>query len=82
MERIDTHLQSVNESYFEHMWHALSFTVTLAYGAVCCLIHAFVPSLCETKGSAVVQRLHERMVVNRRKRDESAPTMEGSVGNN
>lgn len=65
MSRPKTHLYSVNESYFQHMQHALSFTLTMLYGAYCCLVHAFFPFLFERKGSAIVQQLHDRMVVNR-----------------
>jgi len=61
------HLHSVDESYFQHMRHALSFTAVMFVGAVCCLVHAFLPFLFEKKGSAIVQRLYDRMVVNRHK---------------
>lgn len=65
MSRAKAHLHSVNETYFQHMRHALSFTLALSYGALCCLVHAFVPSLFERQGSTIVRRLHDRMVVNR-----------------
>ncbi len=65
MSRTKAHLQSVNESYFQHMQHALSFTLAMLYGALCCLVHAFVPFLFERKGSTIVQQLHDRMIVNR-----------------
>ena len=62
-----SHLNSVNESYFQHMRHALSFTVEMFVGALCCLIHAIFPFLFEHAGSQIVNRLHDRMVVNRSK---------------
>lgn len=62
---MNSHLESVNESYFQHMRHALGFTLELLVGAACCLVHAFFPSLFERAGSQLVSRLHERMVVNR-----------------
>lgn len=65
MSRTKAHLHSVNESYFQHMQHALSFTLAMLYGAGCCLVHAFFPFLFEKKGSTIVQELHDRMVVNR-----------------
>ena len=65
MSRVKAHLQSVNESYFQHMQHALSFTLALSYGALCCLVHAFIPSLFERQGSTIVRQLHDRMVINR-----------------
>lgn len=64
---MNSHLESVNESYFQHMRHALSFTVELFVGAACCLVHAFFPSLFEHTGSKIVNRLYDRMVVNRAK---------------
>ena len=65
MPSFKAHLQSVDESYFQHMRHALSFTVAMFGGALCCLVHAFFPFLFEKKGSTIVQQLHDRMVVNR-----------------
>lgn len=62
---MNSHLESVNESYFQHMRHALSFTLDMLVGAACCLVHAFFPSLFEHAGSQLVTRLHDRMVVNR-----------------
>ena len=64
---MNSHLESVNESYFQHMRHALSFTLDMLVGAACCLVHAFFPSLFEHAGSQVVNRLYDRMVVNRAK---------------
>lgn len=67
MSRTRAHLHSVNENYFQHMRHALGFTLAMLYGAGCCLVHAFFPFLFERKGSTIVQQLHDRMVVNRDK---------------
>ena len=72
---LNSHLASVNESYFQHMRHALSFTLEMFVGALCCLIHAIIPFLFEDAGSKIVNRLHDRMVVNRAKlssRDRAA----------
>lgn len=65
MNRTKSHLNSVGESYFQHMRHALSFTWAMLTASMCCLIHAFVPFLFEKTGSTVVSRLYDRMVVNR-----------------
>lgn len=62
---MNSHLASVNESYFQHMRHALSFTLEMFVGALCCLVHAICPFLFVDAGSRIVNRLHERMVVNR-----------------
>lgn len=63
---MNSHLESVNESYFQHMRHALGFTLEMLVGAACCLVHAFFPSLFEHAGSQLVNRLHDAMVVNRK----------------
>lgn len=67
MDRLTRHLSDVDESYFQHMQHALSFAVGLAWAAACCLVHALFPFLCEKSGSKMVTVLHDRMVVNRHK---------------
>jgi|GEM_PF-577872 len=59
------HLHDVDESYFQHMRHALSFTAALFWAALCCLVHALIPFVCEQRGSQLVSRLHDRMVLNR-----------------
>ena len=64
---MNSHLESVNESYFQHMRHALSFTVDRFVGALCCLVHAFFPALFEHTGSQIITKLYDRMVVNRAK---------------
>lgn len=63
--RFSRHLEDVEETYFEHLRHALSFALVMLWGAVCCLIHALLPFLCEKSGSRIVSRLHDRMVLNR-----------------
>lgn len=60
-----THPASVGESYGEHFRHALSFSAAMFLGAVACLVHALIPSMCERTGSGIITRLHDRMVVNR-----------------
>jgi len=62
---MNSHLESVNESYLQHMRHALSFTLNMLVGAGCCLVHAFFPSLFEHAGSKIVNKLYDRMVLNR-----------------
>ncbi|MCH7817807.1 MAG: hypothetical protein IIC60_14700 [Proteobacteria bacterium] len=65
MNKLISHLESVDESYLQHMRQALSFTLALLFGSLCCLVHAFLPCLFEQKGSQIVDRLHDRMVMNR-----------------
>lgn len=59
------HLDSVEETYFQHARHALGFAAGMFLGTLACLVHALVPFLFERTGSHIIRRLHERMVVNR-----------------
>ena len=63
---LTAHLDSVNETYWQHMGHALSFSWDMLRGTLFCLVHAFFPFLFEKSGSAIITRLHDRMVVNRK----------------
>ncbi len=65
MSLLTRHLDSVGETYLQHMRHALSFSVTLLWAGVACLVHALVPFAFERTGSDCIRRLHDRMVVNR-----------------
>ncbi len=65
--RFTRHLDSVDETYFQHLRHAASFSGWMALGTVLCLVHAVVPFLFERSGSRIIERLHDRMVVNRAK---------------
>ncbi len=65
MARFDNHLRQVDETYLEHMGHALSFSLNLALAALVCLVHAIFPFLFEKRGSTIVTRLYDRMVINR-----------------
>ncbi len=59
------HLESVDETYFQHLTHAASFSGWMALGTILCLVHAVCPFLFERSGSRIIERLHDRMVVNR-----------------
>lgn len=61
-----SHPQSVGEGYFQHQQVALSFAGTLLFAGCACLIHAFIPGLCERTASKRIEALHSRMVANRR----------------
>ncbi len=67
------HPRSVDESYFQHLLVALSFSVRLTLAALACLVHAFLPFLFVKTGSAMITTLHDRMVTNRHRRPASAP---------
>lgn len=62
-----THPASVDESYLAHMAAAGGFALRLFVGALACLVHAVLPFLFVKTGSAIIEELHDRMVVNRRR---------------
>lgn len=66
MKFLTAHLDDVEESYFQHLGHALGFAVSMMLGGLACLVHALCPFLFVRTGSKCIQRLHDRMVVNRR----------------
>ena len=65
MSRFTRHLDSVGETYSQHLGHALGFSLVMFGGAVACLVHALLPFAFERTGSECIRRLHDRMVVNR-----------------
>lgn len=62
------HPASVGETYFQHVGQAGSFARDLALAACACSIHAVLPFTFEKTASNLVAGLHDRMVVNRRRR--------------
>ncbi|GEQ97338.1 hypothetical protein JCM17844_09750 [Iodidimonas gelatinilytica] len=66
------HPKSVGEGYFAHMASALSFAVLLLTGAGVCFVHAFLPGCFTKTGSAIVGRLHDKMIRSRRRRPQNA----------
>ncbi len=61
------HPESVGETYGEHFEVATSFGSAMIIGGLACMVHAVLPFLCTSTGSQTVRRLHERMVVSRRR---------------
>ena len=61
------HPATVGETYLEHMRSALGFSVTMMGGAICCMIHAFLPFLFAKTGSSAIDDLYRRMVRQRSK---------------
>ncbi len=82
MNRLFTrHLDTVDETYFQHLTHAATFSGWMALGTVFCLVHAVFPFLFERSGSRIIEKLHDRMVVNRAKLShrQDTTTREGTV---
>jgi hypothetical protein len=64
------HPASVDETYFEHLLTASSFSVRMLMACLACLVHALLPFLFVRTGSAAIETLYDRMVANRRRFDE------------
>ena len=70
------HPASVDETYGQHFLQALGFGLRMIWGGILCLVHAFVPGLCERSGSTVITELYDRMVAHRRRNAPRALPME------
>lgn len=64
--KLKSHLNDVDETYFEHMAHASGFGFEMIIGGLACLLHGLFPFAFVTSGSNCIDRLYNRMVVNRR----------------
>jgi len=62
------HPRAVGESYGEHLFAASGFGISMMLAGLACVIHAIIPALFVTTASRVVDRLHDQLVVNRRRR--------------
>ena len=66
MKRLTAHLNEVDETYFEHMRFAFGFAIEMLFASLACAVHALLPFLFTKTGSKCIERLHDRMVVNRK----------------
>ena len=55
------HPESVDETYFEHMRFAGTFSFWLLLAGLAAAVHAIVPALGETTASRILTRLHNRI---------------------
>lgn len=69
------HPASVGESYGEHFVMAGGFGLRMILCGLACLVHAVLPFLFVKTASRTVDRLHDKMVVNR---SRVRPNSEGS----
>ena len=65
------HPASVNETYGQHFASAWSFGTRMVVAGLACIVHGLLPFVFTTTGSSAVRQLHERMVINRTRRDEA-----------
>lgn len=64
--RLNAHLKSIDEGYFEHMGHALRFSGHMMAGGLACLLHAVFPFAFANTGSQAISRLHTEMIDKRK----------------
>ena len=72
------HPASVGETYVAHMHCAFGFALQMLIGGAACLVHAVFPFLFQRTGSATIERLHDRMIMNRR-RPGMSPTRQATL---
>jgi hypothetical protein len=76
------HPKSVNETYIQHLFTAMSFSMKLFKAAIACFIHALVPGLCIKTGSKSISELHLKMLTFRVKGSSEVAAsehLEGSI---
>jgi hypothetical protein len=56
------HPKSVSETYRQHFFTSISFSMKLFKAAIACFIHALIPGLCIKTGSKAITELHVKMV--------------------
>jgi hypothetical protein len=61
------HPRAVGENYGEHFAAASGFGLSMILGGLACVVHGLIPGVFVTTGSDTVRRLHDHMVVNRRR---------------
>ena len=59
--KLDKHLKDVDETYFEHMYHALGYALTFLLLTVTTLIHAILPFTFVETGSKKIAELNKHI---------------------
>lgn len=52
-----SHLKSVEESYFVHLYHALGYAIKFFYATVVVLIHAIFPQIHQNTASSIAKKI-------------------------
>ena len=74
------HLDSVGETYFQHMRVACGCGMRMVAGGIACLLHGLLPFLFTTAGTDQIRYLHRRMVENRTAKSERVSAPERRAG--
>ena len=73
------HPASVNETYFERLYTAMTFSGTMFIATIVCFIHSVLPFLFVKTGSKLITKLHDRMVANRVRNPSPEDAANGTV---
>ncbi len=71
------HPASVGESYLQHLGRAAGFGARMIFAGFACVVHGVLPFLFVRTGSQAISELNERMVLNRRVVNVTAPPLTG-----
>ena len=55
------HPSSVNETYFEHMFIALGFSLRLVYASFAALVHSIFPFVFQKTASDTIKELYNKI---------------------
>ena len=61
LPKLDKHLKDVNETYFEHMYHAITYAFTFAVLTITTLIHAILPFLFVETASRKIREINKHI---------------------
>lgn len=64
-----THPSTVGETYWKHFCTAFGFSFSLLGACFICTLHAIFPFMFQCTTGWIVAKLHEKIVVNRKKRN-------------
>lgn len=74
-----THPKSINETYFEHMFHAFSFGINMLIAGLACITHAIFPFLFEKTASNLLIDMTEKFVNRLSKVDDRITHLSKSI---
>ncbi len=61
MKKIQSHLHGVEETYFEHMFHAFGYGSKMIAGGMGAILHAICPAIFQTTASTITRELNAEL---------------------
>lgn len=61
LKKIRDHLYGVEETYFQHMFHAFGYGSKMIAGGLAAILHAIIPAIFQTTASKITAELHEEL---------------------